>query len=61
MYKRQVERGARRKVLNIVVEAAAEQDYEDFGKKNVASMDAEAVIVRFGLINWKNGIVDLRK
>ena len=32
-----VERGARRKVLNIVVEAAAEQDYEDFGKKNVAS------------------------
>ncbi len=38
-----VERGARRKVLNIVVEAAAEQDYEDFGKKNVASMDAEAV------------------
>ena len=30
-----VERGARRKVLNIVVEAAAEQDYEEFGKKNV--------------------------
>ena len=29
--------------MNIVVEAAAEQDYEDFGKKNVASMDAEAV------------------
>lgn len=28
-----VERGARRKVLNIVVEAAAEQDYEDFGKR----------------------------
>lgn len=28
-----VERGARRKVLNIVVEAAAEQDYEEFGKK----------------------------
>ena len=38
-----VERGARRKVLNIVVEAAAEQDYEEFGKKNVSSMDAEAV------------------
>ena len=38
-----VERGARRKVLNIVVEAAAEQDYEEFGKKNVASMDADAV------------------
>ncbi len=30
-----VERGARRKVLNIVVEAAAEQDYEEFGKKDV--------------------------
>ena len=27
-----VERGARRKVLNIVVEAATEQDYEEFGK-----------------------------
>ena len=26
-----VERGARRKVMNIVVEAAAEQDYEEFG------------------------------
>lgn len=38
-----VERGARRKVLNIVVEAASEQDYEDFDKKNVASMDADAV------------------
>lgn len=39
-----VERGARRKVLNIVVEAAAEQDYEDFGKKDVAKLDGEAVI-----------------
>ncbi|WP_455591139.1 Na(+)-translocating NADH-quinone reductase subunit A [Bacteroides sp.] len=38
-----VERGARRKVLNIVVEAAAEQDYEDFGKKEVARLDGEAV------------------
>jgi Na+-transporting NADH:ubiquinone oxidoreductase subunit A len=38
-----VERGARRKVLNIVVEAAAEQDYEEFGKKDVASMSAEEV------------------
>ena len=35
-----VERGARRKVLNIVVEAAAEQDYEEFGKKNVSSMES---------------------
>lgn len=38
-----VERGARRKVMNIVVEAAAEQDFEEFGKKNVASMNGEAV------------------
>ncbi|MDR0939490.1 MAG: Na(+)-translocating NADH-quinone reductase subunit A [Mediterranea sp.] len=38
-----VERGARRKVLNIVVEAAAEQDFEEFGKKDVASMSAEEV------------------
>lgn len=38
-----VERGARRKVLSITVEAAAEQDFEEFGKKNVAQMDAAAV------------------
>ena len=38
-----VERGARRKVLNIVVEAAKEQDYEEFGKQNVASMNGEQV------------------
>ncbi|WP_300697958.1 Na(+)-translocating NADH-quinone reductase subunit A [uncultured Bacteroides sp.] len=38
-----VERGARRKVLNIVVEAAAEQDYEEFGKKNVNALDGESV------------------
>ena len=38
-----VERGARRKVMNIVVEAAAEQDFEEFGKKDVASMNGEAV------------------
>ena len=38
-----VERGARRKVLNIVVEAAKEQDYEDFGKQNVTSMTGEQV------------------
>lgn len=38
-----VERGARRKVLSITVEAAAEQDMEDFGKKNVAQMDGAAV------------------
>lgn len=38
-----VERGARRKVLNIVVECATEQDYEEFGKKDVSKLDGEAV------------------
>lgn len=38
-----VERGARRKVLNIVVEAAEEQDYEEFGSKNVAKLSGEEV------------------
>ena len=38
-----VERGARRKVLNIVVEAAAEQDYEEFGKMNPSKMSAQEV------------------
>lgn len=38
-----VERGARRKVLNIVVEAAVEQDYEEFGKKKVAQLSGEEV------------------
>lgn len=38
-----IERGARRKVLNIVVEAAQEQDYEEFGKMNPAAMSGEQV------------------
>ena len=38
-----VERGARRKALNIVVEAAAEQDYEEFGKKDVNALNGESV------------------
>ena len=38
-----VERGARRKVLNIVVEAAAEQDYEEFGKMDPSKMSAQSV------------------
>lgn len=38
-----VERGARRKVMSITVEAAAEQDFEEFGKQNVSSMNADAV------------------
>ena len=38
-----VERGERRKVLRIVVEAAAEQDYEEFGKMDPAKMSAAEV------------------
>ena len=38
-----VERGAKRKVMNIVVEAAAEQDYEEFGKMEPAKMSGEQV------------------
>ena len=47
-----VERGAKRKVLNIVVEAAAEQDYEEFGKKDPAKMDGlqvKEVLLNAGL------------
>ena len=39
-----VERGERRKVLCIRVDADAQQSYVDFGKKNVAQMDGKAVI-----------------
>ena len=55
-----VERGARRKVLNIVVEAATEQDYEEFGKKNVATMDAEAVknaLLEAGLLHLSDNVL----
>ena len=38
-----VERGARRKVLNIVVEAATEQDYEEFGKMDPSKMCGQQV------------------
>ncbi|MFR7464985.1 MAG: hypothetical protein ACLUVG_08670 [Phocaeicola vulgatus] len=37
-----VERGERRKVLSISVAAAAEQDYEEFGKKDVSTHDRRA-------------------
>lgn len=47
-----VERGARRKVLSITVEAAQEQDYEEFGKEDVSKMDA--VSVKAALL--KNGM-----
>ena len=39
-----VERGERRKVLCVKVEADKEQCYVDFGKKNVAQMDGKAVV-----------------
>ncbi len=38
-----VERGARRKVMNIVIEAATEQDYEEFGKMDPAKMNGQQV------------------
>lgn len=38
-----VERGDRRKVLSVQVEAAATQQYVDFGKKQVNSLNAEQV------------------
>lgn len=38
-----VERGERRKVLNIIVKADENQQYVEFGKMNLAGMDAEQV------------------
>ena len=39
-----VERGERRKVLCVKVEADSQQQYVDFGKKDVAKLDGKAVI-----------------
>ena len=39
-----VERGERRKVLCVKVEADAQQQYVDYGKKDVAKMDGKAVV-----------------
>ena len=39
-----VERGARRKVMSITVEAASKQDFVDFGKKSAEGMTGEAVL-----------------
>ncbi|KAA6334895.1 Na+-transporting NADH:ubiquinone oxidoreductase subunit A, partial [termite gut metagenome] len=47
-----VERGERRKLLNITVQAAEEQDYEEFGKKDVAKMsgdEVKSVLMQAGL------------
>lgn len=38
-----VERGARRKVMNIIVAPDQEQQYADFGKKNLATLTGELV------------------
>ena len=52
-----VERGERRKVLCVKVEADQQQAYTDFGKKDVAKMDGKAVVEAmlqagiFGYIN----------
>ena len=48
-----VEGGARRKVLSITVEAAQEQDYEEFGKEDVSKMDAvsvKAALLKSGML-----------
>ncbi|KAA6343399.1 Na+-transporting NADH:ubiquinone oxidoreductase subunit A [termite gut metagenome] len=47
-----VERGERRKLLSITVQAAKEQDYEEFGKKDVAKMsgdEVKSVLMQAGL------------
>ncbi len=52
-----VERGERRKVLCIKVDADAQQEYVDFGKKNVQEMDGKAVIdalLEAGLFGYIN-------
>ena len=41
---REVVRGERRKVLCVRVDADAQQEYVDFGKKDVAKMDVKAVV-----------------
>ena len=52
-----VERGDRRKLLSVQVEADATQEYADFGVKSIASMDAEAVkkaLLEGGLFGYIN-------
>ncbi|MCR4603001.1 MAG: Na(+)-translocating NADH-quinone reductase subunit A [Prevotella sp.] len=52
-----VVRGERRKVLCVKVEADKEQSYVDFGKKDVAKMDAKAVIeslLKAGIFGYIN-------
>ena len=52
-----VERGDRRKVLSIQVEADKEQQYTDFGKKDAAKMsgdDVKAALLEAGLFGYIN-------
>ena len=52
-----VERGERRKVLCVRVEADAQQEYFDFGKKDVAKLDGEAVVdilLKAGIFGYIN-------
>ncbi len=49
-----VERGARRKVLKIVVEAATEQDYEEFGKPDsrLSAQEAISLLTKAGMFAY---------
>ena len=52
-----VERGERRKVLCVKVEADAQQEYADFGKKDVTKMDGQQVVnalLEAGLFGYIN-------
>ena len=41
---KQIERGARRKIMNIIIEADAEQQFVDFEVKNLTDLSAEEII-----------------
>ena len=41
---KQVERGARRKIMNIIIEADTEQQFVDFGVKSVADLSVQEII-----------------
>ena len=52
-----IERGERRKVLSVRVEADAQQSYHDFGKRDVSKMDGQAVVdalLEAGLFGYIN-------
>ena len=54
---KQVERGERRKVLSVQVEADAKQEYVDFGKKEVSKLsgdDVKASLLEAGLFGYIN-------